>query len=103
MTAWEAFILRRLVRVPSIVLPNLVIRENVVPEYLQEDCTSEGLAKALIPLLSDTPERRKQIEAFARLDAMEIGTVRPSERAAEAVLAAVTQTPADDRFGSSSV
>jgi len=94
LTAWEAFILRRLVRVPSIVLPNLVIGENVVPEYLQEDCAPEGLAQALIPLLSDTPERRKQIEAFARLDAiMEIGTVRPSERAAEAVLAAVTQEP----------
>ncbi len=82
LTAWEAFILRRLVRVPSIALPNLVIGENVVPEYLQEDCAPEGLAQALISLLSDTPERRKQIEAFARLDAiMEIGTVRPSERA----------------------
>ena len=34
----------------------------------------ERLAAALLPLLADTPERRRQIEAFARLDdIMEIG------------------------------
>ncbi|MEK7875254.1 MAG: hypothetical protein AAB325_03640, partial [Pseudomonadota bacterium] len=41
------------------------------------------LAEALLPLLSDTPERRRQVEAFGRLDAiMEIGKAVPSDRAA---------------------
>jgi lipid-A-disaccharide synthase len=40
-----------------------------------------------LPLLSNTPERRRQLEAFARLDAiMEIGTAVPSDRAASVVL-----------------
>ena len=50
-------------------------------------CTPERLAAALVPLLADTPERRSQIEAFARLDTiMEIGRAAPSDRAAAVVL-----------------
>lgn len=80
--------LRHLIRVPSIVLANLVLGENVVPERIQWDCTPEKLADALLPLLRDTPERGAQTEAFARLDAvMEIGAENtPSERAAAIVL-----------------
>ncbi len=74
-------------RLPSVILANLVIGENVVPEFLQEDCTPENMANALVPLFSDTLERRRQIEAFSRLDAiMEIGTHAPAMRAAEIVL-----------------
>ena len=88
VSAWEAAIARRLIRVPSVILANLVIGENIVPELLQEECTPERLASALLPLLSDTPERKRQLEAFARLDdIMEIASARPSRRAAEIVLA----------------
>ena len=34
---------------PSVILANLVIGENVVPELLQRDCTPERLADALVP------------------------------------------------------
>ncbi|HEY0441009.1 MAG TPA: lipid-A-disaccharide synthase, partial [Xanthobacteraceae bacterium] len=64
----EAVILRRLIRVPSVILANLVLDENVVPEYLQEACTPENLADALLRLLPDTPERTRQVQAFERLD-----------------------------------
>jgi lipid-A-disaccharide synthase len=87
VTAFEAPILRRVIKAPSVILANLVLGENVVPEFLQENCTIENLTQALLPLLSDTPERQRQLDAFARLDAvMEIGTVHPSARAAEIVL-----------------
>ena len=83
----EAAILRRLLRAPSVILANLVLGENVVPEFLQQDCTVEKLTHALLPLLADSPERRRQVDAFARLDAlMEIGVAHPSARAAEIVL-----------------
>lgn len=83
----EAAVARRLIRVNSYILANLVIGENVVPELLQTDCTPPKLADALLPLLSDTPERRRQVEAFARLDAiMEIGSRQPAARAADIVL-----------------
>jgi len=74
-------------RIPSIILANLLLGENVVPELLQHDCTAENLASALLPLFSDTPQRRRQIEAFSRLDAiMQIGSSAPALRAADIVL-----------------
>ncbi len=78
---------RLLINVPSVILANLTLGENIVPEFLQRDCTAERLAAAVLPLLADTPERRRQIEAFATLDAiMEVGTAQPSDRAASLVL-----------------
>lgn len=89
VAAIEATIARRLIRVPSVVLANLVLNENVVPELLQSDCTPDRLAEALARVMADTPQRRDQCAAFARLDAiMEIATARPSQRAADIVLAA---------------
>jgi len=84
----EAFILRRAIRVSSVILANLVIGEDVIPEYLQEDCTPEKLAPALTELLMDAPLRRRQVEAFARLDQiMSTGNKSPSVLAADIVLA----------------
>ena len=83
--------LRFVVKVPSIVLPNLILGENAIPEFLQQACTAEALSAALVPLLGDTPERAAQCEAFARLDAaMRIAPgSTPSAEAASRVLAAV--------------
>ena len=54
----EAWILRRAIKVNSVILANLVIGENVVPEFLQEDCTPEKLAQALHEVLGDCELRR---------------------------------------------
>jgi lipid-A-disaccharide synthase len=84
----EAAIARRLIRVPSAILTNLVLGENVVPEFIQQDCRPEALAAALLPLIRDTPERRRQLGAFARLDGiMGIGTAEPARHAADIVIA----------------
>jgi lipid-A-disaccharide synthase len=70
----------------SVILANLVIGENVIPEFLQRACTPDNLAQALLPLLSDTPLRQRQTEAFGRLDEiMTLGTA-PSAKAAAIVL-----------------
>ena len=88
LAAVEATIIRRLIRVPSVILANLVLEHNVVPEFLQDSCTPDRLAAALVPLLSDTPARRRQLDAFSRLDGiLEIGRVVPSVKAAEIVVA----------------
>ena len=57
--AVEAWILRRAIKVNSVILANLVIGENVVPEFLQEDCTPEKLAPALREVLGDSELRRQ--------------------------------------------
>jgi lipid-A-disaccharide synthase len=83
----EELVARLLIKVPSVILANLVLGENVVPEFIQRACTPVRLAAALAPLMFDTPERRLQSQAFQRLDSiMEIGTARPSDRAAAVVL-----------------
>ena len=82
-----AVILRPLLTVPSVVLPNLILGRNAVPEFLQERCTPENLADALHPLLEDTQERRAQLEAFDEVERrVTIGGETPSERAAGEVL-----------------
>ena len=87
IAAWEAPIYRRLVRVSSVILANLVIGENVVPELLQEEFLAAPIAEKLIQLIGDTSERRRQLEGFARLNAvMDIGGEPPSQKAARAVL-----------------
>ncbi|KJC37371.1 lipid-A-disaccharide synthase [Bradyrhizobium sp. LTSP849] len=86
--AIEAFILRRAVQVSSVILANLVIGKDVIPEFLQEDCTPEKLAPALSEVLTDSPLRRQQVEAFAQLDTiMSTGNKSPSVLAADIVLA----------------
>lgn len=88
----EAFIARRLVRVSSVILANLVLGENVVPELLQEECTAQRIAPLLREVLGETALRERQVTAFARLDAvMETGARSPSARAADVVLAALNK------------
>jgi lipid-A-disaccharide synthase len=92
LSALEAFVMRRLIKAPSVILANLVLGDNVVPELLQENLTADRLAEMAIPLLGDTPQRRAQLDAFARLDAiMEIGAASPSDRAAQVVLDIATR------------
>jgi lipid-A-disaccharide synthase len=83
----EYQIFSRLIETPSIILANLVLGENVVPELIQHDLTPERLTDEIVPLLRDGPQRAAQVDAFARLDTiMEIGAAVPSDRAAAVVL-----------------
>jgi lipid-A-disaccharide synthase len=89
----ETWIVLRAINVPSVILANLVIGENVVPEFLQNDCTPENLARSLRELLTDSGPRRRQLEAFSKIDAiMSTGSVSPSVRAADIVLATMRKS-----------
>jgi lipid-A-disaccharide synthase len=80
--------MRFLLNVPSIVLANLVLGENVYPEFIQEAATPENLAAALLPLLADTPQRRAQLAGLERIEErMRIEGASPSDAAAAIVLA----------------
>ncbi|MFN5120562.1 MAG: lipid-A-disaccharide synthase [Bradyrhizobium sp.] len=88
--AAEAFILRRAIRVSSVILANLVIGSDIIPEFLQENCTPDKLAEALVDVIKDSPERLRQLGAFATMDGkMSTGEQPPSVRAADIVLAEV--------------
>lgn len=78
--------LRRMIKAPTTVLANLVLGENVFPEFHQEKSTPEALAAALLPLLGDTPERRAQLASLARIPGvMRIDGPSPSDAAARIV------------------
>jgi lipid-A-disaccharide synthase len=86
--AVEAWILIRAINVKSVILANLVVGENVVPEFLQDDCSPEKLMPVLRDVLDDSPLRRRQVEAFAGIDnIMSTGNQSPGVRAADIVLA----------------
>ena len=87
---WEGLVFRMMAHIDTVILANLVLGEKIVPEFLQSECTADRLAAALLPLLSDTPERQRQLTRFARLDQiMDLGGEAPSTRAARAVLASI--------------
>lgn len=94
------YLLRFLVTAPSIVLPNLILGESAIPEFVQRHCTPDALAQALAPLLADTPARGAQLESLAKLDAlMRLGRDEtPSKRAAAIVLAAARKADRDQRL-----
>jgi len=84
----EAQVARRVLKGTTVILPNLVLGENAVPEFHQEFLTPDVLARSLSGILTDGPERRTQLEAFARLDGIfAIGAESPSLKAAREVLA----------------
>ena len=83
----EAWVLRRAINVKSVILANLVAGENVIPEFLQRDCTPKKLSQALRDVLSDSPLRREQLETLAKIEKiMSTGNQSPSVRAADIVL-----------------
>ena len=50
--------LKYLIKVPSILLPNLILGERAIPEKLQKDCAPAPLAAALAEIVRDGPARR---------------------------------------------
>ncbi|HMA73789.1 MAG TPA: lipid-A-disaccharide synthase [Xanthobacteraceae bacterium] len=94
VTLVEELIARAMVKVKTVGLANIILGEMVMPELLQWQATAKNLADALIAIVGDTPQRRRQCEAFARLDTiMEIGGRAPSERAAAEVIALSRKLP----------
>lgn len=85
----EEFIGRRLIQVPTIVLPNLILGENAFPEFLQDEASGETLAQEVAALLDDGPARRRQVEALAKISEKMLlpSGETPSGAAADAVLA----------------
>lgn len=61
---------RFVITASSIVLPNLILDERAIPEFIQEACTPETLCQALAPLVEGGAAREAQARALARLDAL---------------------------------
>ncbi|MDY6814558.1 MAG: lipid-A-disaccharide synthase [Pseudomonadota bacterium] len=76
-------LLSRLVKVPHVALPNLLAKEALVPELLQDEATAEALGAAVLERMENLQERARLQEAFTELHR----TLRRNadEKAAEAI------------------
>lgn len=84
---WEAFLARRLVKLPSVILPNLILGRSVVPEFIQEDATPDALSGHLLAAMAAGDRRREQLDGFAEVETI-MRSAGPSP-AANAVAAAL--------------
>jgi len=66
----NSMLMKRMIYLPYIGLPNILAGEQFVPEYVQAKATHEALANALLQLLSDKDARAAQVERFRRIHAM---------------------------------
>ena len=62
LTAW---LVRKLIKIDRVSLPNLLCREPVVPEYIQEVADVAHLGPAVLELLSQPAARERQTAQFA--------------------------------------
>ncbi|MEO0999959.1 MAG: lipid-A-disaccharide synthase [Pseudomonadota bacterium] len=87
VNALSAAIARRLLKIDTVTLVNIVTGEKAIPEFLQEGCTEEALVGGLRPLLAEGPERAAQLAAMERAMTMLGRGAEPSgQRAARSVL-----------------
>ena len=77
-------IMRRMLYLPYVGLPNILAGEFLVDEFMQDAATPEALSAALLALMRDTARQGRQVERFAEMHE----TLRQDNatKAAEAVL-----------------
>ena len=85
---WEVAIARRLVKLPSVILPNLILGRNVVPEFIQDEATADAMSRAMLDILPEGGARAAQLAGFAELEAtMRAAGENPAVEAVDAALA----------------
>jgi lipid-A-disaccharide synthase len=90
--SWEAFLARRLVKLPSVILPNLILGRSTVPEFIQEDATADALSRHLLAAMAEGEKRREQLAGFAEVETtMASAGPSPAANAVAAALALVAE------------
>lgn len=85
-----AAIARRLIRTPHAGLVSILLGEEVMPEFIQDDCRADRLAPALQDLLGDEAARATQRGHFKQAMAMLQGPADgPAAAAAEVVVGVI--------------
>lgn len=79
-------IMRRLIKVDFISLPNLIAGSDIIPELILHNCTPDTIADSLAPLLTDTPARAAQLEGYDRMRAI-LGTSTAATTTASLIVA----------------
>ena len=85
--AITAALVRRMLLIPYVALPNILAGQLVMPEFLQKDCQPGKIADALTKLLDNKDCYYDQQRRFLEIPIiLGIGDLAPSHRAAKAIL-----------------
>ncbi|SFI10016.1 lipid-A-disaccharide synthase [Bosea sp. OK403] len=85
---WEAAIAKRLIKLPSVILPNLILGRSVVPEFIQETATPETLSREVLAIIPEGEARARQLAGFDEVETiMRSAGASPAANAVEAALA----------------
>ena len=77
-------LMRQMLYLPYVGMPNILAGERLVPELLQDQATPANLAGALLTLLRDTAAQRRQVERFREFH--QLLRQNTAEKAADAIL-----------------
>jgi lipid-A-disaccharide synthase len=89
INALSHWMIRKMLYIDFANLINIAAKKEIIRELIQEDCTSENIAKEISKLINSTAVARGQIEE-AKYELVEMGlgaTAKPSDKAADVVLA----------------
>lgn len=83
---------RRLVKLDTFAMPNLIAGEQIIPELIQKDFTAQNVVRELSAIIADGPARRQMQDALKMVqhrlhDSQDSGP--PAQRAAREILAAL--------------
>ncbi len=83
------FLAKHLVKIKYVNLTNLLLGYSVVPELLQDKCTSDNIVTEILELLKNGSAYERQIEGFAKIkEHLSCGSQTPSQNAADEILKA---------------
>lgn len=78
-------IMKRILTIPYVSLPNLIVSEEIVPEMLMHLCTPDAVRRRLLDILPGAPGRDAQLRGYADLRRRLTGSDAPA-RAARAII-----------------
>jgi lipid-A-disaccharide synthase len=82
-------LLRSMITLPFIGLPNIVAQEKIVPECIQDQVTGKDLCNAIAPFFEDKELYEKTKQKLGGLR-KKLGGKKPSEEMAKVIIAIVT-------------
>jgi len=83
------FICKQLVEIENIGMVNIVAGRKICPEFIQNDATPEAIAQAVAPLLDESAERSKMINALREANES-LGSGNVEQKAADAILETIS-------------
>ena len=88
MNALTAHIVKKKIKIDRAHLTNILLQDDVIPEYIQENCKQDNIIQALERLVIDSKAREDQQASFKKLRKLlqADSKKQPSEMAAEYIL-----------------